>query len=334
MANPVERRLVAMVGGDSLLAKEIRELLSEDKPTPRVQLISATGDGSTLLSLEDDDTAVLIPLSAESLEGASVAFLAGSQASSRRALKLNPAGGPVLIDLAGALEDQPQARLRAPNVEPARSPGDLDSVIQVIAHPAAIAIAAVFSRVSSLGVIRRSLVHVFEPASERGQRGIQELQQQTVAILNFQKLQQDVFDAQAAFNLLVRYGEEALEPLEGVEQRVERHLASLLAAWPGVPMPSLRLIQAPVFHGHSFSIWIEFDDAPPVEAISSALAGGGVDIHPDEPPTNVGIAGQSGVSVGAIAVDNNNARAVWLWAVADNLRIAAENAVAVAREIR
>src|SRR5215472_4435142 len=131
-----ERPLVAMVGGDTLLAKEIREVLGENKPAPRVQLISAAGDGSTLLSLEEDEAAVLIPLSAESLEGASVAFLAGSQASSRRALKLNPSGGPVLIDLAGALEEQPNARLRAPSVEPAQT--GTDSPIHVIAHPAAI----------------------------------------------------------------------------------------------------------------------------------------------------------------------------------------------------
>ena len=41
-------------------------------------------------------------------------------------------------------------------------------------------------------------------------------------------------------------------------RRACAELASLLAGWPGVPMPSLRLIQAPVFHGHSFSLWVEF----------------------------------------------------------------------------
>ena len=322
-----------MVGGDSLLAKEIRELLGESEPAPRVQLISAAADGTSLLSLgEEEDPSVLIPLNAESLEGASVAFLAGSQASSRRALKLNPEGGPVLIDLAGALEEQPLARLRAPKAEP---PGSVTetSAINVVAHPAAIALAIVLSRIAIAGVIRRSVVHVFEPASERGQRGMEELQQQTVAVLNLQKLKQDVFDAQAAFNMLARYGEEALEPLEGVEQRLERHLASLLSGWPGVPMPSIRLIHAPVFHGHSFSLWIELEETPQIAAISRALSEGGIDVRPDEPPNNVGVAGLNGVSVGAIATDDNNPRAVWLWAVADNLRVAAENAVAVAQEV-
>ncbi len=61
----------------------------------------------------------MTPLNAESLEGAKAVFLAGSPASSRRALKINPPGGPALIDLAGALEEQPRARLRAPSAEPA-----------------------------------------------------------------------------------------------------------------------------------------------------------------------------------------------------------------------
>jgi aspartate-semialdehyde dehydrogenase len=329
--NPVGRHLVAIVGGDTLLAKEIRELLSESKPVPRVQLISSAADNSTVLSLDPEDADVLMPLNTESLEGASVAFLTGSQASSRRASKLNPPGGPALIDLGGGLEEQPNARLRAPTVEP--SPAGSVAIVQVIANPAAIAITALLSGLCRAGSIRRSVIHIFEPASELGQRGIDELQQQTVAVLNLQKLKQDVFDTQAAFNMLAGFGEEAEEPLEAIVQRLERHLASLLAAWPAIPMPSLRLIQAPVFHGHSFSLWVEFADPPDLTVISSSLSSGGIDIRPDEPPTNVGVAGQSGVSAGAMAVDNNNSRALWLWAVSDNLRLAAENAVAVAKEM-
>jgi aspartate-semialdehyde dehydrogenase len=331
LASAAERPLVAVVGGGTLLAREIRELLSESKPAPRVQLVSATADGSTLLATEDEEAVVMIPLNAESLDGARVAFLAASPASSRRAAKLNPEGGPVLIDLTGALEEQPHARLRAPSAEPSAHP--ISARIQVIAHPAAIALAMLLTKLAQAKPLRRSVVHVFEPASERGQRGLDELQQQTVAVLSFKKLKTDVFDAQLGFNLLARYGEEALEPLESVEQRVERHLASLLAAWPGIPMPSLRVIQAPVFHGHSFSVWAEFEDNPNAAALARELARQGVDVRPDDPPTNAGIAGHSGISVGAIAADPNNSRACWLWLVADNLRLAAENSVAVAREI-
>jgi aspartate-semialdehyde dehydrogenase len=62
------------------------------------------------------------------------------------------------------------------------------------------------------------------------------------------------------------------------------------------------------------------------------LSKDGFDVRTDEPPTNVGVAGQNGLSVGAIFEDRNHPRAVWMWMAADNLRLAAENAVAVARE--
>lgn len=329
MPKLTERPLIALVGGDTLLAKELREVLDESQPAPRVQLISAAADGSATLTADEEEPLVMAPLSAESLTGAKVAFLAGSPASSRRVFKVNPVNGPRLIDLAGGLEEQPEARLRAPSAEATRPD---PSPIQVVAHPAAIALAMFLGRLSKSARIKRSVVHVFEPASERGQRGLEELRQQTVGVLAFQKLKTDVFDTQLAFNMLARYGEEALEPLESIEQRVEKHLASLLDAWPGIPMPSLRLIQAPVFHGHSLSAWVEFEENPGAEALAKALAEAGLDVRRDEPPSNVGMAGQSGLSIGAIIVDHNQPRACWFWLVSDNLRLAAENAVAVAQE--
>ncbi|HLW77841.1 MAG TPA: Asd/ArgC dimerization domain-containing protein, partial [Bryobacteraceae bacterium] len=188
------------------------------------------------------------------------------------------------------------------------------------------------AKISSVARIERSIVHVFEPASERGQRGLDELQQQTVAVLAFQKLKTDVFDTQLAFNMLASYGEEALEPLDSIEQRFERHLASLVGNHPSIPMPSLRMIQSPVFHGHSFSLWIEFENNPGVGPLASALASAGVDVRPDDPPSNAAIAGQGGLAIGAISADRNHPRALWIWMVADNLRLAAENAIAVAKE--
>jgi aspartate-semialdehyde dehydrogenase len=342
----VERPLVAVVGGDTLLAKEVRDVLASAQPAPRMKLISATAAAPALGPVAVPSTgdteaeeSALIPLSLESLEGSSAVFLAGSPASSRRALKLVSAqaavGGPRLIDLTGALEEQPNARLRAPIAEPVPEPSALlqPAAIQVIAHPAAIALAKFLSTVARCSPVRSSLAHIFEPASERGSRGVDELQKQTVSVLTFQKLKTDVFDAQLAFNLLARYGEEALEPLEGVEQRVERDLASLLVRWPGIPMPSLRLIQVPVFHGHSFSVWVEFDANPGAKDLVQALERAGFDVRPDDPPSNAGAAGESGISAGAISADRNNSRAFWFWLVADNLRLAAENAVAVAQEL-
>ncbi|MDP9170962.1 MAG: segregation protein B, partial [Acidobacteriota bacterium] len=206
---------------------------------------------------------------------------------------------------------------------------------QVIAHPAATAIAIVLERLHRAFPVVSAIIHIFEPASERGKPGIDELQQQTVNLLSFQPLPKKLYDAQLSFNMLARLGDDAETHLHEIEERIERHLATLLDRTDGVPMPSLRLIQSPVFHGYSFSLWIEFEDAPVPSEIEEALAGDFVDVRGAdlEPPSNVGVAGQSGISAGAITPDRNNGNAIWMWMAADNLRLSAESAAMLAQGV-
>jgi aspartate-semialdehyde dehydrogenase len=236
-----------------------------------------------------------------------------------------------VIDLTGALEDLAESRLRAPLVEPAGF--HAQSPIQTVAHPAAVASALLLTHLQKAGAIRRSVIEVFEPVSERGKAGIDELQKQAVALLSFKPLPKAVFDAQVSFNMLSEYGADAPLSLEEIELKIDRHLASLLAA-SGAPMPSLRLIQAPVFHGYSISAWVEFEENPGMDSIFHALGSSHIDVRTKdhEPPTNVGVAGQSGITVGSIAQDRNQPRAWWFWIAADNLQIIAENAGEVVRE--
>ncbi len=271
------------------------------------------------------------------LGSAQIVILAASKESGHKVYEkirgAKPA--PVVIDLTGALEDLAESRLRAPMVEPAGF--DAKGPIQTIAHPAAIAIALLLTHLQKAGAIRRSVIEIFEPVSERGKAGIDELQKQAVALLSFKPLPKAVFDAQVSFNMLSQYGSDAPLSLEEIELKIDRHLASLLAASDkdgGAPMPSLRLIQAPVFHGYSISVWVEFEENPGMDSIFQALGSSNIDVRTEdhEPPTNVGVAGQGGITVGSIAQDRNQPRAWWFWMVADNLQIVAENAGEVVRE--
>jgi aspartate-semialdehyde dehydrogenase len=215
---------------------------------------------------------------------------------------------------------------------------DVEGNIHVIAHPAAIALALFLRRLQVNDPIARSVIHIYVPASEHGAAGVEELQQQTVSLLSFKSLPKSIFDAQSSFSMLAQYGDEAPVKLEDIELRIERHLATLLdlpGDGAGAPMPSLRVVQAPVFHGYSFSAWVEFEDSPDIEAIESSLATASIDVRGAdlEAPNNVGQAGQSGISVGSITPDRNSANACWFWIVADNFRVAAENAVEVARQV-
>jgi aspartate-semialdehyde dehydrogenase len=330
---------VALVGSESLLGREIRDIVATSVADLDLRLIAADEERPGTLTRQGDEPAMVTELDAASLAEVSAVFLAGSAESARKALALVGQDAPA-IDLTGAAEENAGARLRAPLVEQdaGTTAEAAEASVHVIAHPAAIALALFLRRVHAHDAIRRAVVAIFAPASEHGTEGVEELQQQTISLLSFKNLPRAVFDTQSAFNLLARYGEEAPVSLEDSELRIERHLATLLAL-PGegedAPMPSLRLIQAPVFHGYSISAWIEFESNPGVEALESGLVSGPIEVRGAEfePPTNVGQAGQSGIAVGAISPDRNDPEAVWFWIVADNLRLAAENAVAVAREL-
>jgi len=326
--------VAAIVGGSSLLGREVRDLLSGTAIETR--LIGADDLEVGMLTEERGEATVMTHLDEENLAGSRAVLLAGSRGSSRKALEIvgRLPQPPALIDLTYVLEERPTAHLRAPMVEPANYALPQESE-HVVAHPAAIVLALFLLRLRGIRPPRRSVAHILEPASERGHKGLEELQKQTANLLTFQKLPKQVYDEQVSFNLLARYGSEAPESMESIERRIERHLAALLELNGGLAMPSIRLIQAPVFHGHSLSLWVEFDENPGVKALEAGLATAHIDVRgPDlDPPTIVGMAGQSGIAVGAIAVDRNHPRAAWFWVAADNLRIMAENGVAVARSL-
>lgn len=329
--------VVALIGGDSLLGREIRELAESYIPGARMKLIGADEEeGGMVLSADAGEAVVITQLDEDALSKAQVAVLAGTTNASRKTYGLISkwAKAPVVVDLTHTLEENAQARLRAPMAEPEGYVAE-EAAVQIVAHPAAIALALFFGRLHKAHPIRRSVVQVFEPASERGQRGLNELQQQTTGLLTFQKLDKAVYDEQVSFNMLSRYGTDAPVSLGDIELRIDRHLATLLSRAGHVPMPSLRLLQAPVFHGYTFSLWVEFERNPGRAALARSLSGTMIEVRTaeEEPPTNVGATGQHGLMVGSIEADRNHPQAAWFWAAADNLHLMAENALMVTQSL-
>lgn len=334
---PDNTPVITVVGAESLLGREVVDVLGTRNLPARLKLVSAAEpeeSASGLMTEHEGEAVFLSALRAGELAGSRIVVLAGAKEASLKVFEAtrNMPDPPALVDLTGALEDNPAARLRAPIAE---EPGGPAAAINVIARPAAIALALFLKQLAKAAPLRRVVCQVFEPVSERGKRGLDELQQQTVGLLSFQKLKKDVFDAQVSFNMLSAYGDDAVQSLEDVETSVERHLATLLSASPTIPLPSLRVIHAPVFHGYSLSAWVEFENRPDAASVSGALANDSIEMRgkEEEAPSNVGVAGQSGIIVGSMLPDRNDARASWFWIVADNLRIAADNAVEVVSEL-
>jgi aspartate-semialdehyde dehydrogenase len=180
-------------------------------------------------------------------------------------------------------------------------------------------------RSEKAGKIQRMVATVFEPASENGQKGMDELHEQTVNLLSFQELPKEVFDIQVAFNMAARYGQRSELALEAVSQRIRKHYKKIAE---GAAEPALQVLQAPVFHGHGFSIYLEMEKPIAIADLSQALAGEHVVVSgsPEDTPTSVSAAGQGDILVSP-TLDANHKNGIWLWVTTDNLRVAALTAV-------
>jgi aspartate-semialdehyde dehydrogenase len=319
----------AIVGAASLKGKELAELLNEcNFPAADIRLLD---DDESLGQLEamGDEIGFIQRIRAEQFEHVDFAFFASDQESTRRSWKDARDAGSAIIDLSAVLEDQPGATIRSLWIERERgqlAPPELQPGPCVTAHPVAISLALLLQRAKKAGAIRQAVATAFEPASEHGQRGMDELHQQTVNLLSFQPLPKEVFDAQVAFNLVARYGQKSQPPLDSTEGRILRHYKAITGG--DAPQPSLMLLQAPIFHGHAMALYLEFENALELTQLSSSLSGDHVTISgaEQEVPSNVSSAGQSDIHVW-LKSDPLRPNGVWLWAAADNLRISALTAV-------
>jgi len=317
---------VAIVGAASLLGKEVAEVL-RDRNFPAVD-IRLLDDDESLGQLEavGDEMSFIQSVRAEQFERVDFTFFTSDQRSTRASWQTARDLGSTIIDLSDALEGEPGATVRSPWIEkeagrpvaPQLQPGPV-----VVAHPGAIVLALLASRAQKGANLARMITTILGPASEYGQKGMDELHQQTVNLLSFQELPKNVFDVQVAFNMVGRYGSRSQHSLDAVEQRVLKHYRKLL---PDAIEPAVRMLQAPVFHGHAFSIYLEFENEIGIKDISDAIAGEHVVVTTvDEAPNNVNAAGQGDILI-SLARDANHKNGVWLWAVIDNLRVSALNA--------
>jgi aspartate-semialdehyde dehydrogenase len=326
---------VAIVGAASLKGRELKDVLTERNfPSHDIRLLDDDESLGQLEAVGDEPTFIQSVLP-EHMDNVDFTFFASDAQFTRNTWNYAKKADSDIIDLSYGLEDQEGVVLRAPWIEHEIGKVahvDLGSAPVRVAHPAAIVLALLLLRAGKAGKVTRSIITAFEPASERGKRGMDELHEQTVNLLSFQQLPKNVFDSQLAFNLLDRYGEKSSPSLESVQKRIESDYRSVVDGKADVP--SLMLLQAPIFHGHAFSLYIELERAIKPEALTTALAGDHVEISrgTEDSPNNVNAAGQETIQV-AVRRDTVRENGFWIWATADNLRILAVSAVECAESL-
>src|SRR5262249_13201555 len=176
---------------------------------------------------------------------------------------------------------------------------------------------------------RRLVFVCFQPVSEAGRAGIEELEGQTSQLLSFQSIGKSVFDTQVAFTLLDRYGSASSQKLRIVRERLRAATRALLAGT--ISPPALQIIHAPVFYGTTFAAWAEIDSSKGAQEILKVCKHSGFAITDEsEGPSNVTAAGESLIQLASPEADPSAVGTWWFWGAADNVRLPAANAVKLA----
>ena len=322
---------VLLVGADSLLGREVRDRYTVGRLAPRLQSATLEKDAAAVFAASEDEIEVVPAVDAGMINEAAAIVTTNFAIEALARLAETGSSTPI-IDLTGALENEAGAVLRAPLFESR----PVHAAIHRIPQPGAWLIASFLNDLHTKHPVLRTVVTLFEPASQSGRTAIAELQKQTVALLSFKPIPKVHFDEQLTFNLLVRTGEDSKISIPDREARIQREchaLAKLHGA--GLPVPSVRLVQAPVFHGYAASVWVEFASRPNVNKIIATLKEAGADVRDKslDPPNNTGVASQSGYAAGAIEADRNHPTGAWFWLAADNFRLQADLAIEVLREL-
>lgn len=360
---------IAVVGAGTLLGKALSdELALSAFASADIRLLDDDEDVQGKLAAVDDEITLIQRIDPDSFEGCDFVFFACDPAITKKHLRQALKSGACLVDLSGELEKAPGVLVRAPWVQErpagdaasgaggaAKTPTpDLDTRAVVSAHPVAVLLAMLAARSQKVGPLHGLWATLLQPASEYGHAALEELHQQTANLLSFQPLPTEVFGGQTAFTLAVSFDAAGQAALATAADKIRRHYAKISS----VPASSLALqvIQVPVFHGYALSVSIEFPHPVASGALAKTLAGSHVRIVSDATafPGNVQAVEEQEAQVlvqpvfspsdaepvteeGSTNLSAENApketNRFWLWIVADNLKFAAQNAIACAVEL-
>ncbi len=312
---------IAVVGAATVEGERIRiALAARGVPGGCVDLFGATRD-EVVLSEYAGEARIVQEAAPEAIAGHDLVFLCERDEAVVRALEAPPCKAVVVsLEVSGGDEPLVHAELRPlPVGESGR--------FFAIPHALSTTVAELLAPLERRFGVAEVVAVVIRPASDFGSPGIEELREQTVSLLRFERPPTEVFGRQLAFNLIPQ----ALVQRGGrsVEERIGTEVAELLG-WPA-PRLALRLLAAPIFYGHGISIRVALGRPATAAEVAAAYE----EVRGLRPPSSA----RAGTPLETSEVRETTVAEVledglggfWLWAVAaEAAAAAAEQAAEVA----
>jgi aspartate-semialdehyde dehydrogenase len=327
-----DQYVVAVVGATGAVGKEMVEILEERKfPVGELRLFASERTAGETVSFMGGDHKVAL-LDKQSFSGVDIALFSAGEEVSREFAPVAASSGAVVIDNSAAWRMDPSVPLVVPEVNPEAALAHQG----IIANPncSTIQLVVALKPIHDAVRIKRAVISTYQSVSGTGKEAIDELIQQTRALLSFQEVECRVYPFQIAFNLLPQIGSFDEKGYCTEEKKLMAETQKILGD------ASIRMtattVRVPVFRAHAESVNIETQERiSPNEARALLSKAPGVQVYDDPSrklyPMPIDVAGTDAVYVGRIREDASNENSLHLWIVADNLRKgAALNAIQIA----
>lgn len=306
---------LALVGAAGPLGAEVKRRLGDGR-VPIREVVLAEFDpedeeGGRRLGEFAGEAQLVADVAATEFERFDLAVLCGDPAGTAAILE-RAARAATCLDLSGATRRRPDvawfhAALAPPREWPKRG-------LVAAPQPPAFTLAALLAPPARAGMLAAASATVLLPAATLGDKALEELYQQSVALLNFTELPRAHLGAQLAFN--VQPWEHPARPgsgglAEDLAWEVGRFLPE------GAPPVDLNLLLAPAFHGHAYSIRLELAGGADAGDLAESLRSSGIGVAPGGPASPAEVVESAKVQVSRLR--SVRPGTCWLWAVADSL---------------
>ena len=326
---------VAVAGATGAVGNQMIRCLEEmNFPVHSVEFLASSRSVGRQLRFKGDLIEVK-ELKEDSFKGIDIALFSAGGGTSQKFAPLAAKDGCVVIDNSSAWRMDSKVPLVVPEV-------NSHAIAQytekgIIANPncSTIQMVIVLHPIHKKYGIKRIVVSTYQAVSGTGKKAIDELFDQSRAMINFLDYETRVYPHRIAFNCLPHidvfmdngYTKEEMKMVNETRKIMEDDSIAVTAT----------TVRVPVFFGHSESVNVETKDPISAEDVKVLLQNSpGVKVM-DDPQKNLyplatDAAGQDLTLVGRIRQDESIANGINMWIVADNIRKgAATNAVQIAQ---
>jgi aspartate-semialdehyde dehydrogenase len=328
-------KVVAVAGATGLVGQQMLRTLEERSyPIKDIKLLASERSKGRKLVFKGEELPVDV-LTEDSFKGVEVALFSAGGGTSKKFAPHAAQAGCVVVDNSSAWRMDPKVPLVVPEVNAA----DISWNEGIIANPncSTIQMVVVLKPLHDAATIKRVVVSTYQAVSGAGVAAVEEMVEQTKAILEGREPECNVFPHPIAFNCLPQIPQSGAFTDNGYtseEMKMVNETKKIMGD------DSIRVtattVRVPVHTGHSESVNVETERKLSADEARAVLADAPGVIVQDDPdneiyPLALDATGKGDTYVGRIREDISHASALDMWIVSDNLlKGAAYNAVQIA----